>query len=64
MMCVLMSAVMAVWSTPVMAQEALRPPKTDEEPSSPKYFVYIVAVLLVAAVVFAASMRSKRTHQD
>lgn len=64
MMCGVMGLMIAVSSSPAMAQDALRPPRTTEEPSSPKILVYLIGVLLMAGVVFASSLRSKRTHQD
>ncbi len=60
----LMMAIVSVSTGVARAQEELRPPKTQDEPSSPVYVVMVIAVLLVGAVVFAASLRSKRTHQD
>ena len=60
----LMMGMVSVSTGIARAQDQLSPPKTREEPSSPVYVVMIIAVLLVAAVVFAASLRSKRTHQD
>ena len=61
---VLMMAMISVSTGIARAQDELRPPKTQDEPSSPVYVVMVIAVLLVGAVVFAASLRSKRTHQD
>lgn len=55
---------MSFASSQVFAQDAIKPPTTKEEPSSPTYVIIIIAVLLTAAVVFSASFRSKRTHQD
>ena len=60
----LMMAMVSVSTGAARAQDELRPPKTQDEPSSPVYVVMVIAVLLVGAVVFAASLRSKRTHQD
>lgn len=51
-------------ATPAWAQSELRPPKITENPSSPKFWMYAVLVLILAAVVFAASFKPKRTHQD
>ena len=49
----------------VLAQgEALRPPKAEETEGSPKYVVFLIAVLLTGGVVFAATLKSKRSHQD
>lgn len=47
-----------------MAQEALRLPRIDESPTAPRIWMYAVFLLLLAAIVFAASLKSKRTHQD
>jgi hypothetical protein len=63
-MCLLMVAMVSVSSTLAMAQDQLRPPKTTEQPSGPKYVIFGVAVLLTAMIVFAATLKSKRTHQD
>ena len=60
----LMLITVSVSTSILKAQDELRPPKTTEEPSSPKYLILFVAVLLVAGVVFVASLKSKRTHQD
>ena len=55
----------SLMSSPVMAQQqAIRPPQTREDPVAPKFMIYLVALLLVAGVVFAATLKSKRTHQD
>ncbi len=62
---VMMSVVMMVMASPALAQDApLRPPTTKEVPSSPKFIVMGVAVLLLALVVFVVTLRSKRGHQD
>jgi len=61
-------AILAMTALPALAQAAapseLRPPRITESPSSPKIWMYVVFVLLLSAVVFAASLKSKRTHQD
>lgn len=49
---------------PALAQDAPRLPRIDNTPAAPTFWMYAVAVLLLAAVVFAASLKSKRTHQD
>ncbi|MGV6815070.1 MAG: hypothetical protein ACWA5W_08695 [Phycisphaerales bacterium] len=64
MMCSVMMGVVSLGSSLAMAQEQLRPPTTKEDPTSPKILVILIAVLLTGAVVFAASLKSKRTHQD
>lgn len=64
MLCSTMMGVVSVGSSLAMAQEQLRPPTTKEDPTSPKILVILIAVLLTGAVVFAASLKSKRTHQD
>tara|TARA_E500000318_G_scaffold85651_2_gene81758 strand:- start:16570 stop:16782 length:213 start_codon:yes stop_codon:yes gene_type:complete len=49
----------------VLAQEeALRPPTTQDAPSSPKFIVWGVAILLTGLLVFAVTLKSKRGHQD
>ncbi len=49
----------------VLAQDdALRPPTTQDPPSSPKFIVMGVALLLTGLVVFVASLKTKRGHQD
>ena len=68
MMGVLMMLMVSAASSPVwaqaQAQAELRPPTTREDPIAPKVMVYLVGLLLVAGVVFAATLKSKRTHQD
>ena len=51
-------------SMPAFGQEALRPPKTDTPASGPKYLIYFIAILLLAGVVFAVTLKTKRSHQD
>ncbi len=58
------AGVLALSALPALAQSELKPPRSSEPPSSPKFWMYAVFLLLLAAVVFAASLRSKRTHQD
>ncbi|MFK7882659.1 MAG: hypothetical protein AB8F26_00560 [Phycisphaerales bacterium] len=55
---------LAMSSASAIAQSELRPPKITESPSSPKFWMFAVFGLLVAAVVFAGSLKPKRTHQD
>lgn len=57
-----MTAALAVGQA--LAQTELRPPKITENPSSPRVWMYAVLLLIVAAVIFAASLKPKRTHQD
>ncbi len=48
-----------------MAQDTtLRPPTTKTPPSGPKFIVMGVAILLTGLVVFVATLKSKRGHQD
>jgi hypothetical protein len=49
---------------PALGQDALRPPRIDEAPTGPKIWMYAVFILLLALTVFAASLKSKRGHQD
>lgn len=56
--------VLAMTAATTLAQSELRPPTIKQETSGPKIMMMIVAVALVAAVVFAASLKPKRTHQD
>jgi len=58
---------MALMSSAALAQdadEALRPPKVADAPSAPKVMVFLLVVVLVGAVIFAATLKSKRGHQD
>jgi hypothetical protein len=60
-----MGMLLAVSAADVFAQsEPLRPPTTKAPPSSPKFIVLGVAVLLTGLVVFVATLKSKRGHQD
>jgi len=64
-MCSLMAIMVSIGASQAFAQnDALRPPKADNTEGSPKYVIYIIAVLLTGAVVFAATLKSKRSHQD
>lgn len=56
----------ALMSTAALAQdtEALRPPKVSDPPSAPKILVFLLVVLLTGAVIFAATLKTKRGHQD
>lgn len=63
------AGLMAVMSSPAWAQaedavEALRPPKTTDAPSSPKYLMMALAIVLLAAVVVVVTLKTKRGHQD
>ncbi|MFK7758596.1 MAG: hypothetical protein AB8C13_01470 [Phycisphaerales bacterium] len=52
-------------SSPVWAQaEELRPPKASEAPSSPKYLMMGVLLVIFAGVVVAVTLKTKRGHQD
>ena len=64
LMALLMMVLIGLSDTVVFAQEALRPPKTTDSLGAPTIVVTIIAVLLVAGVVFAVTLRSKRSHQD
>ena len=61
----LVVGVISVMSSPVWAQvEDLKPPRTKEAPSNPKFLVMGVAVLLLGAAIFVVTMKAKRDHQD
>lgn len=61
----MMSLLMTISASEVLAQdEPLRPPTTQDPPSGPKFLVMGIAVLLLGLVVFVATLRSKRGHQD
>ncbi|RMH27469.1 MAG: hypothetical protein D6692_07620 [Planctomycetota bacterium] len=55
---------LAMTAATAAAQSDLRPPKITQNPSSPKIWMFAVAILLLAAVIFASSLKPKRTHQD
>lgn len=57
---------MALSSSSALAQstETLRPPRVADPPSAPKVMVFLLVVLLTGAVIFAATLKSKRGHQD
>jgi len=58
-------AAFAVMSSPAWAQaEQLRPPKAKETPSSPKFFIMGVIILLLGVLVVVVTLKTKRTHQD
>lgn len=63
-MCTAMALVISVSSTVATAQDDLRPPKADTALSGPKIITIAVAVLLTVGVVFVATRKAKRTHQD
>ena len=61
----MMLLMVMVSSSQLLAQdEPLRPPTTSAPPSGPKFVVLGVAVLLTGLVVFVATLKSKRGHQD
>jgi hypothetical protein len=53
-----------VWAQAEDAAEPLRPPRVGDAPSSPKFLVMGVIVVLVALVVIAVTLKTKRGHQD
>ena len=55
---------LALAAATAAAQSDLRPPKITQNPSSPTIWMFVVAILLLAAVIFASSLKPKRTHQD
>ena len=56
---------MSVMSSPVWAQvEGLKPPKTQDAPSSPKFLMMGVIIVLLAATVVVVTLKAKRGHQD
>lgn len=60
-----MTVLLSLSTSRVLAQdEVLRPPTTSDPPSGPKFIVLGVAVLMVGLVVFVATFKSKRGHQD
>jgi hypothetical protein len=65
---VLFSAVMlGMLSVDALGQpglEELRPPKSDSAGGGPQFMVYGIVLILFGAVIFIASKKSKRTHQD
>ncbi len=64
MMCLLMTMMVAVSSSPLMAQESLTPPKSREASNGSVYLIIALAVLLTGGVVFATTLKSKRSEQD
>jgi len=44
--------------------EELRPPKSDSAGGGTQFLVYGIVLILFGAVIFIASKKSKRTHQD
>jgi len=56
---------MSAMSSPLWAQvEALNPPKTKEAPSSPKFLMMGVVLVLLAGTVVLVTLKAKRGHQD
>lgn len=61
----LILGVVSLMSSPVWAQaEGLRPPKAKEAPSSPKFILMAILLVLVGATVVAVTLKTKRDHQD
>lgn len=56
--------VLAMTALPALAQSEMKPPKITESPSAPRFWMYAVLLLLTGALVFAATLKPKRTHQD
>jgi hypothetical protein len=64
-MIVMMSVLMMVSTRAALAQDApLKPPTTKEPPSGPKFLVIGLALLLTGLVIFVATLKSRRGHQD
>ena len=58
-------AAVAVAGSFAQAQDSeLRAPRIDEAPKAPIIGTYGALLLSVSALVFAASFKPKRTHQD
>ena len=56
---------MALVCSPVWAQaEELRLPKAKDAPSSPKFLMMGVVIVLLAGVVVVVTLKTKRGHQD
>lgn len=56
--------VVGLVSSMAAAQEGLRPPTTTAVPSSSKWVMMGLALLLTGAAVFVVTLKSKRGHQD
>jgi len=52
------------WAQAADAVEQLRPPKTKEAPSSPKFLMMGIVLVLLAGVVVVVTLKTKRGHQD
>jgi hypothetical protein len=62
---VMMSLLMTLCTSEVLAQsEPLRPPTTKEAPSGPKFIMMGIALVLTGLVIVVAILKSKRGHQD
>jgi hypothetical protein len=61
---VLAASALAASTLPAIAQDELRLPRIEEPPTAPRIWMYALTLLLLAAIIFAASFKSKRTHQD
>ena len=55
---------LAASALPALAQDELRLPRIEEPPTAPRIWMYAVTILLLVVIIFAASFKSKRTHQD
>lgn len=65
MIMVMMSLLMTICTSEVLAQDSpLRPPTTKEPPSGPKFIMMGIALVLAALVIVVAIFRTKRGHQD
>lgn len=59
------AGLMMAMCSPVWAQaEELKPPKASESPSSPKYLMMGLLLVIFGGVVVAVTLKSKRGHQD
>lgn len=61
---ILAASALAASALSAIAQEELRLPRIEQPPTAPRIWMYAVTILLLVVIVFAASFKSKRTHQD